>query len=348
MFNHKHYVPVLKGKRAEFPALDSLKSKVNITPLFEAVPSGGPEEIPRRMSAIWPNESPYFIDFYFLDDPDDTAEPEPGTYPLLRCFAQVAEKGQTAIPITGLSRSQSYQNAARQVTSEQGNGLGVRLQPDDFEDADLLEGSLDAIKGLFELDSDAIDLFLDVGSVFGSSAATVAQMHRANIGLIPDLQSWRTLTVVSSAFPLSLAPLTRNQWNPASRNDWRGWRLVVTGPRRLDRLPAFGDYVIAHPQLPPEGRATILAQLRYAIADSWLIWKGENVFTSQRGFNQFLDLCEDLIERDEFRGANFSQGDAEIYEKATTGGSPGNAESWRRIGTNHHLETVLDQIANLP
>lgn len=36
-FNHKHYVPILKGKRAEFCGLGSLNSKENITPLVEAV-----------------------------------------------------------------------------------------------------------------------------------------------------------------------------------------------------------------------------------------------------------------------------------------------------------------------
>jgi hypothetical protein len=348
MFSHKHYVPVLKGKRAEFPAVGSLKSKANVTPLFEAVPSSAPEEIPRRMSAIWENDSPYYVDFFFLDDPDDTADPVPGTYPLLRCFAEVAAKGQNAIPVTGLSRSQTYQLAIAQITSEQGNGVGVRLVPDDFEDVEVLEDSLGALRDFLTLKPEAIDLFLDVGSVFGSTAPVVAQLHRANLELLPDLQRWRGLTVVASAFPLSLAPLVRNEWNPVSRNDWRGWRLLVAGPRRPPRLPGYGDYTIAHPQLPPEGRATILAQLRYATEDSWLIWKGYNVFTHPIGYNQFLGICSNLVARPEYRGASFSEGDNEIYEKATTGGSSGNAESRRRIGTNHHLETVLGQIANLP
>ena len=38
-FDHKHYVPILKGKRAEFPSLGSLKSTDGITPLMEAIPS---------------------------------------------------------------------------------------------------------------------------------------------------------------------------------------------------------------------------------------------------------------------------------------------------------------------
>ena len=38
MFAHKHYVPILKGKMAEFPALRLLRSRASITPLVEAVP----------------------------------------------------------------------------------------------------------------------------------------------------------------------------------------------------------------------------------------------------------------------------------------------------------------------
>jgi hypothetical protein len=58
-FDHRHYVPILKGKRAEFPALGALESKQALTPLIEAVPSfvkviipniivGNVAQLPRR------------------------------------------------------------------------------------------------------------------------------------------------------------------------------------------------------------------------------------------------------------------------------------------------------------
>ena len=349
MFNHKHYVPVLKGKRAEFPALAALKSKKHITPLLEAVPSGESDDIPRRMAGKWPERTPYFIDFGYLDDPDDDVTPAPNDHPLIECFADVHDRGQSAIPVTALSRSQSYQDAVKQIASEHERGAALRLTSDDFEDgSDGLEELLEAFKSYVELDESEIDLIIDIGSIAGNSSGAVAQVHRAHIDLVPNLDDWRTLTVSSSAFPLSLAPLIRNQWNPENRSDWRAWRSLVTGARPPARLPAFGDYGIAHPDLPPEGRATILAQLRYATPDTWLIWKGFNVFTHADGFDQFYAICRDLITRQEFRGSAFSAGDDEIQSKATNADSPGNAETWRRIGTNHHIETVLEQIANLP
>lgn len=349
MFNHKHYVPVLKGKRAEFPALGALRSREGVTPLMEAVPSSGPQDVPRRMATQWPNESPYFIDLVFLDDPDESTTPADSSHPVRRCFDEVADRGQAAIPVTGVSRSPAYQSAVKQVVSEQQQGVCFRITADDFEeDTEDLDDTLQAAMDFFDLEPGDTDMVLDAGSVAGSSSGEVAQLHRAHLDLMPRLDEWRTVTVLASAFPPSLAPLVRGQWNPQNRQDWRAWRRLTTGPHHPARLPSFGDYAIAHPDLPPEGRATILAQLRYATPESWLIWKGWNVFKHQNGFDQFYAICEDMVTRPEYRGAQFSQGDAEILQKATSHDSPGNAETWRRIGTSHHLETVLDQIANLP
>ena len=347
MFSHKHYVPVLKGKRAEFPALGNLHSKQGVTPLIESVPSAEADEVPRRMSTHWHAELPYFIDLVFLDDPDDDNTPATDDHPVRECFEEVAEQGQRAIPVTGISRSPGYQDAIRQVVADQEEGVCIRLTADDFEeDSDDIDNTLQAAMDIFEVGPDETDIILDAGSVADASAAVVAQLHRAHLDLMPNLNDWRTLTVLSGGFPLSLAALVRGEWNPRNRHDWRGWSRLISGAHPPPRLPSFGDYGIAHPNLPPEGRATILAQLRYTTPESWLIWKGSNVFT--HGFDQFYAICESMVARPEYRGAAFSQGDAEIEQKATSHDSPGNAETWRRIGTNHHLETVLGQIANLP
>lgn len=347
-FAHKHYMPILKGKRAEFPALNALASTKSLTPLFEAVPKADLREIPRRMDANWPTGKQYLIDFVFLDDSDDEGD-APASYPLNVCFADVLKRGQFAVPVTGLSRSQTYQSAISQIVKAQKRGIAIRLVPDDFEEgADDLEGVMSALLPFWGVKPESADLIIDLGSVASSSAGQVAQTHRSNIDLIPWLSKWRTLTVVAGAFPEKMGPLINGEWNEQGRHDWRGWRSLVTGKRPPKRLPSYGDYTIAHPYLPPSGRATILAQLRYTLENSWTIWKGWNVFTHPKGFDQFFDICADLVKSGNFLGANFSSGDVEIAEKATKSGKPGNAESWRRIATNHHCEMVLNQIANLP
>jgi hypothetical protein len=351
VFDYRHYVPILKGKRAEFPALGALKSSKLITPLLEAVPSADADEIPRRMEAKakWSTEKPYFIDFFFLDDEDDAATPASPKHPVRVCFDEVAKKKQIAIPVTGLSRSPGYQSAVQQVIAEQKHGVAVRLIPDDFEEgSDDLEATLNALMKLFKVKASDVDLIIDAGSVSGSSAGAVAQMYRASLDLLPHIKDWRTLTATASAFPIGLSQLVRDKWNVWNRHEWRGWKQLVTGKIPPSRKPAYGDYAIANPELPPSGRATILAQLRYAIAESWLIWKGGNVFKHPKKFDQFFDICKDLAKKSEYCGKDFSDGDAEIQQKAANHGSSGNAEKWRQIGTNHHIEMVLEQIANLP
>lgn len=327
LFGHKHYVPVLKGKRAEFPALQNLHSKDGVTPLLEAVPTLAVDYIPKQMASAWDQNRPYFIDMLFWDDEDDDGNP--ADHPLQKCFDTVAKLGQEAIPVTGSGRSPAYQAALANIANTQKKGFAIRLVPDDFEDEDALGDTVDAIVELVGVAPGSIDIIIDADTVAGASAASVAQLHRANISLLPHLSQWRTLTVVAGAFPMSLAPLTTGNWNLSPRADWRGWRAVVSGSQKPPRLPTFGDYGIAHPDLPPTGRATILAQLRYTIPDQFLIWKGHNVFRHPKRFDQFLDICKDLVKRPEFMGPAFSYGDAEIYAKATTGGSSGNAETWR-------------------
>src|SRR5262245_3612211 len=88
MFDHKHYVPFLKGKRAEFPAIGRLGSKDGVTPLFEAVPSLPADFVPSKMEAAWERDRPYFIDLLFLDD-EDMSEGDAGGHPLRACFDAV-------------------------------------------------------------------------------------------------------------------------------------------------------------------------------------------------------------------------------------------------------------------
>jgi Beta protein len=88
------------------------------------------------------------------------------------------------------------------------------------------------------------------------------------------------------------------------------------------------------------------AAVRYATPNDWLILKKKNV--RDHGFEQFHDIAAELVQRSEFRGADFSGGDRAIHDCAKRNSGPGNATTWRWIATNHHVETVIDQIANLP
>jgi hypothetical protein len=342
MFGHKHYVPVMKGKRAEFSVLGQFVGSEAITPLIEAIPSQPPSTAPRALENNgWPANKRYFLDLLFLDD--ENAAVDAPIDSVSTALTEASQRSQNFVPVTGTGRSPGFQAA---IAGNRPNGVAIRLVPDDFEDEEELENALVAILQLFSIEPSDVDLIVDMGSVAGQVAAVLTQISRANLEVIPDIDRWRTITLISGAFPMGLAELTRDVWSFLPRTDWQAWQMLAAGRRRPSRLPSYGDYGIANTNLPPEGRATILAQLRYSTPTDFMIWKGRNAI--KEGFGQFFNICQNLVARPEYRGLTFSPGDQEIYEKATIGGSPGSAETWRKIGTSHHFGTVLDQIASLP
>lgn len=348
MFDHVHYVPVLKGKRGEIGALADMGSWDGLTPLIEAVPGkAGPQEaaisIPKGLAPFWPTAKPYFADLRYLEDVEDEEETP---HPVTLCAARAATENQSIILTTSLAVSPAYQLAVRDAGLPE---VALRLVPDDFAEPDELAAAVDALLQVLGATPDRVHLMVDLGSVAGMAATGVALMQRGYLDLVPQVEAWRTLTIISGAFPPGLAALDGNEWSRVPRADWIAWRQLVAGARPPARLPAFGDYAIAHPNLPPDGPVTILASMRYSTPGSFMIFKGRNVRTDPDGYNQFVTICADLIGRQEFSGQGFSAGDAAIQQKATTPGSaPGNPEQWRRIGTNHHVEMVRDQLANLP
>lgn len=341
MFDHKHYVPVLKGKRAEFPSLGKVKNPKRLTPLIEAIPTADHDSVPKQIDACGWNGKPYFLDLLFLADSKPMNKPLPALVTALKAANKLS---QFAIPVTGTGRSPDYQLAIQSLF-DPAKGFAIRLVPADFDGTTDISKSIAALVSFMGAKRSNTDLMIDLGSTSGHGTATIRQIHEANLSLMPHLQDWRTLTVISGAFPLGLAELQQGAWNVVSRSDWLAWESLIMNAS-LKRKPSFGDYAIAHPGLPPVGRATILAQLRYSTPKTFLIWKGKNAVT--QGYDQFYAICKDMAGRAEYCGSHFSDGDAEIQAKAAKIGTPGNAETWRKIGTNHHFEKVLSQIASLP
>jgi len=187
----------------------------------------------------------YFVDLLFFDD-EGAAFGDPPNQAVLDCIGAAANKGHAAIPVTGTGRSPAYQAAIRQL-GDPNSGVAIRLVPEDFEDEAELGNALAALSEFLGLKRSSLDLIVDLGSVADQKPPIITQIHRANLDLIPNIGAWRTLTVTSGAFPLGLAPLTRNIWNRVQRADWQAWLALISGTRRPRRLPSYGDYAIAHP-----------------------------------------------------------------------------------------------------
>jgi hypothetical protein len=364
-FDYKHYIPILRSKRAEWHALSHLRENSanieHLTPLIEIVPTAfvrksdsGPIDLPISevvaktvgyVLKCW-RQSPIFVDCWHLDS---TKINQADT--LRELGEQSQREGLSIIPVTGLSRNKSYQTVAAQLSSINNRGACIRLIRQDLLIPNLSE-KIDSILSELNLRPEQTDVLLDFQKIEQSTDLNYSRVCES----FPYLLDWRSLTIASGAFPKDLSELERNRQHELKRLDWSTWQEQVSTGSRLKRRPSFSDYTIQHPiySEPPE-RPNFSASIRYTAKNHWVIMRGEGLFhKGSPGAIQWPANAQLLVERPEFCGKDFSYGDAYIFAESLELGKPpsvkvksGNAETWISAGINHHVAFVLHQIASL-
>jgi len=355
MFGHRHYVPILRWKRAERIALRRLREgdRRIITPLLELIPRDfGPNsknvtpatenvltKIAAEIEKDW-GTTPIFVDPRLLSPMPPLST---GVHALLFLATEAQARGLAIVPVSGLGRDPAYQAAIGAIASSQGRGLCLRIHPSELSAPDF-SARVDKLLRIFGIQEPHVDFCLDCQGHVPSQA----ELMRLE-SLIPSLREWRTFIVASGAFPQDLQGFSIGQ-HLLHRADWTLWRDHVVPPPRATRLPAFADYTIQWGYFAePPDRANFSASIRYTAPENWVIMRGEGVFhDGSPGFAQWPANAQLLCARPEFCGPNFSEGDRYIYEMANQGVRTGGAESWLRAGINHHLTFVARQLANLP
>lgn len=361
MFDHKHYVPLLKAKQGEYGALEDLPVNVKdeMTPLLEVAPvpwdwdtdtpaktiDNHLQSLAANLIRAWGADREFFVDTLYLDDGDRLAD---GRSPVAAVMDDCRAAGLLAIAVTGPSRSAAHHADVAAAIAQDGRGVCIRVAQDDLADLLQLDQALGALLTTLGVGRGDADLVIDFEHVAENQVPTVTLAATAVLATLAGIADWRTLTIALGAFPENLSGFAANSVSQASRADWSAWLALVARRQSLPRLPTFGDYAITGTQLTEIDPRVMLmsANLRYTTDAEWTILKARNV--RDHGYGQFNDLCRLLVARPEFKGAGFSAGDGYIKACADGRDGPGNATSWRRCATNHHLTFVVDQIANLP
>lgn len=348
------YVPILKGKEGEFAALETLQDDVSdrIMPLIEIPtvpydyanerPSRSIEEhitnVSERLRRCWDNR-PLYIDVPWAND--NEGGPAPLDVAVRRCEAG----GIQAVPVVSRRATPEAIQAAARYSQATRSGVCVRLFVDDFEEDIEIEG--DTRRLLAPFGDSICDLVLDLADISNSSNP-VQLIARSIFNMMPARERWRRVILAAASFPVDLSDVDAATTTTIPRREWQLWQSLQ---RRRTGLPQQGiiysDYAIAHP-VPRELDPRIMimsASIRYTTDEDWLVIKGRNV--RQYGFEQYFDLCRTLVERPEYRGPTFSWGDQYIERCAARAIGPGNATTWRKVGTNHHITVVVRAIANL-
>ena len=357
-FNHCHYVPALKWKRGEARAIRdvNLAGPISITPLAEIVPQPWDWDLDEPTRAIeahldnqaqsiaghWATQRPIIADTLLLDPALRMAS---GDHPVRYLAYALQAKGIACIPATGPERDLDHVTACAAVYHEQNTDVCIRLMRDDLADPQI-SARLDFLLQSLRATPDRVHLVLDLRDVNESTLLPFASLAAVFINNIVLAQSARTLTVLSGAFPENVSGFGRGM-NAHPRSDWRMWLAILRSTPV--RLPAFGDYAIAHPELveidPRYVRMS--ASIRYTAIEQWLVPRGYAISDARRGgAAQYHDLAQQLQVHPHFSGRGFSVGDAFIDDVANKTIGPGNAEQWRWHPTNHHLQYVLSQLAS--
>ncbi len=357
MFDHMHYVPILKGRNGEYGALQAMfaDEKATITPVIEIPPipwdfkNDEPAKtidqhllkVDSNLERSWGLDGVLFVDLLWIGEAERMAD---GEHPLTHVFQKVRKKGVQGIPVTGLARGNEYQLAVRDVISADRRGVCFRLQREDFEGFQDLHSQISALFSTLGGSASETDFILDLRALNGQGdpSINVPSMIRS----VPHLKRWRSFILGATAFPVDLIGLPPSEISLIPRSEWILWRDLVAR-RLVPRLPTFADYGIAHPQ-PSEVDPRVMrasASIRYTTDESWLILKGKNL--KDHGYSQFHQVSRNLLNDPHYSGPQFSWGDRYINECARGRASCGNLTTWRKVGTSHHIAYVRQQLATL-
>lgn len=348
-FGPHHYVPILKVKRGEKAALGRISANLRsrITPLLEIVERKPEKVLAAHLETAFKDlaESVSAYPRCFLD----VREIEPdGPQAAVEVFDRAANAGMVFTPVTGISRTADVAAAL----GHRNDGLALRLTRREFESGDLA-AKVEAFLGLHELAPNDVDLIIDLGAVEDLIADGIATFTEAFMADVPHHDRWRTFTVSGCAFPVSMGGVDRHSHDLVDRADWIAWRDHLHARRGLlTRLPTFSDYAIQHP-LGVEGFAPrimqVSASIRYTKDEHWLLIKGEGTRSTPPSV-QFPELATRLVYghlRPHFAGPAHCAGCASIKAAADGAPSYGSAEAWRRLGTIHHISTVMQGLGSL-
>lgn len=362
--SHKHYVPFLKGKQGEFNALSKIDrdDREHLTPLIEIGPieidpkTGANAEsldealegVAAKIAKAWGS-----LDFCFVDLPEfeTTARLEDGRHPVARFFEDAKAVDLAALPVTGLDRDAPQLDAVAGTRSVRSNGVAVRLRRPELQNPASLEAELRRVAETLEVDLPQMDLLLDFGPILKSEAAAIRGEAEEAIQGLPDIDSWRSLTLCAGAFPKTVSTEVKpSKTGELERREWELWKVLIDG-ERLPRQPAFGDYGVASPEWLLGFDSEVMspaAKIVYTREEDWLVVRGRSLKKKKYGgYKQYRALAEQIVNSGSFRGSEHCWGDDYIAKCAKGEVGTGNLQTWVTVATSHHLCVVARELASL-
>ena len=360
MISTEQYVPILKGKRGEFNAMAKLPISVlnDIVPVIDLVPppdlnnflkeKKSKEEyqnyltkyfstIVRYIKKCWRRNRLFYIDGYMIQD---LGLLKNNVHPIEFIFNRLLAEDFNILPVISNSTASDYNEIINKIIIKINRGACLRIFKLTNTDINL---TITELLNYLEMQPEELDLIIDLRSLEGIELYQLLLYTENIINRLSYLDKWRSFVLSGSVFPINLMEIAADQIYLLPRNEWLNWKELVYN-NKLDRIPSYSDYGISHPKFLSYDVDEIntSASIRYTGDEDFYIYRGRG--TRQHGFGQYFYLSEMLISRPEFCNNDHCYGDNQIYRCAIQKSKTGSPESWRLIGTNHHITKVTDQL----
>jgi len=345
------YVPMLRAKASEWKALKQLTPGVRhrIAPILEFIPDwkepGAATGKGKRRAPQTPTE---YIKRFLHSCADATPS---GT----RSFLSFGPAGSDAkwsgidlwsefesqvppqariIPLVDLEAAKSSP-ALVSVARLRGE-IGLRFTGADV--GPMLASRIAATLHVLGVAAASAHLIMDLKDQ--PAAISHAQLRVA----LGDADTFASVVVLGGVFPQDLMRYGQGV-TPESREEWKVWwqEHVATPPG--ERLLSFGDYTTqcAHYRPSPEVPGSV--SLRYTTDEAILVFRGrQSNGGAGLGHEQMHGHCRLLVNRPDYDGAAFSQGDQRIHCWTDPGNGTGNAMQWRTAAIVHHMTHTVAQL----
>lgn len=353
----KPYVPCLRWKRGEYQAVyrTTDMSKDQLTPLIEIPEIGFDfetrqptktiddhlEPMGRRILSKWGKEI-CLIDFRLIPMQERMAN---GEHPITYLFRELREKDIHAIPVIRIDDDPKIVLAVAEFVASDNFCLSLRLDIAALARSDIKHLLQQLLTDLMVSVEDVI-IIVDLGAPNFEPLPVFADLIKSIYLDLPFLEDWSEIVILGTSFPPSMVEVSMGL-NRLQRHEWILYELLIEKLQQQGiRIPIYGDYTINHPDLLQLDMRIMKpsASLRYTIDKEWLIVKGKNV--RDHRYDQYQDICRQVVESPFFCGAEFSAGDKYIEDCANGVASTGNLTTWREVGTNHHIQRIVTDLAN--
>ncbi len=354
---HDYYVPALKFRQGEYIALERLhdKHKDRIVPLLIIPPiefdfeewadkttiDEHLEKSPRRLEMKWKGRRALIK----LDETLHHKTLANGKFAVEHLFDKFLSFEVDVIPAFNLTDDPHYISRIIPICQRDKKGFALVLRIEDLMQPNLEQNIL-GVNDNFNTVLDQIDLLIDIASTSFADPHAFAKALSMKLNSLSFLEKFRSFIIIGNSFPESFKTIQKPGID-IPRNEWIFYQSLTSNLSKDKRRPTFGDYCFETPKfqkekfdfrvMKPAGR------LIYTLADKWIVRKGKAFIGNE---DQQIEHCNHILSSGHYMGVKFSYGDKYIQDCAVGKVGTGNVGVWKKVGFNHHMTFVVEELAS--